>query len=145
MEPMGCIYSMEDRVSVPLEVFIAEQVAAMHSASVLERCWPYIRSGALCDQSVVPYINHGGWKITCPTCSSAQLAHRTTRRLWCENCLNQEHAALWLSVVWPPDAMVRDIERVLLLRPDPATRNWRSPETVEGLADENRAHGYVMA
>lgn len=45
------------------------------------------------------------------------------------------------EVEWP--ANIADLERVLLARPVPATRNWTPGETLEGLVKENLAHCIV--
>jgi hypothetical protein len=53
----------------------------------------------------------------------------------CEVC------GLPTDIVWPPDPIA--IEAVLLMRPDPASRNWEPGETVADLVMENAAHGIV--
>jgi hypothetical protein len=37
--------------------------------------------------------------------------------------------------------MVQGVERLLLMRPDPSTRNWWPHETLHDLMFENGAHG----
>jgi hypothetical protein len=43
------------------------------------------------------------------------------------------------EIVWPVDPI--SIEAVLLMRPNPHTRNWVPPETLTDLIAENAAHG----
>lgn len=85
------------------------------------------------------YVSHGRWVVDCPHgCGSAQYASHSDLRFFCADCGNQGTGE-WVTVEWPAD---RDgIEAELLLRPDPATRNWRPGETVEQLAAENVERG----
>jgi hypothetical protein len=39
--------------------------------------------------------------------------------------------------------MVRGVERLLMMRPDPSTRNWFPGETLGDLMMENGAHGIL--
>jgi hypothetical protein len=45
------------------------------------------------------------------------------------------------EVLWPSPGMVEGVERLLLMRPDPSTRNWWPNETLHDLMFENGAHG----
>ena len=45
------------------------------------------------------------------------------------------------EVIWPSEAMMAGVERLLMMRPDPTTRNWFPPETLHDLMFENGAHG----
>lgn len=45
------------------------------------------------------------------------------------------------EVIWPSEAMVVGVERLLMMRPDPSTRNWFPGETLVDLTYENGAHG----
>lgn len=48
---------------------------------------------------------------------------------------------LTCAAVWPDN--VADIERLLLMRPIPSTRNWRPGETLNDLLAENIEHGVI--
>ena len=78
------------------------------------------------------YVNHGRWVVDCPEpyCGGAGLAETV---LVCENCKRVT------QVVWPTNRT--DIDRALVPRPVPQTRNWTPGETVEDLLKENEAHG----
>jgi len=56
----------------------------------------------------------------------------------CPDCFNADVGRRWRRVAWPPDASA--VERVLLARPDPATRNWTG-EPLEQLRAENAERG----
>jgi hypothetical protein len=79
----------------------------------------------------------GRWIADCPApyCRSAlNLAlHQTIYRCWeCETVA---------EVVWPTYA--QDIERILMMRPDPTTRNWFPGESLHDLVWENAVHGIL--
>jgi hypothetical protein len=77
------------------------------------------------------------WIVQCP-CRGAQLAARSDHRMLCVDCHNADIGGRWRRVVWPADAEA--IERVLLARPDPTTRNWTG-ETLAQLKAENTERG----
>ena len=92
--------------------------------------------------SVTPLVARGSWKVQCatPGCGEQPLLSFEWGGLSiCFNC-----GAIYEGVPEPRDR--REIERVLLERPDPSTRNWNWPmldgtETVDDLTRENAAHG----
>lgn len=45
------------------------------------------------------------------------------------------------EIIWPTEAMVKAVERLLMMRPAPAHRNWFPGETLHDLMFENGAHG----
>lgn len=47
------------------------------------------------------------------------------------------------EVIWPSEEMVRGVERILMMRPDPSTRSWFPGETLNDLMWENGAHGVL--
>lgn len=81
-------------------------------------------------------VNHSRWIAECPTdgCNGAYYFNPDDPRFWCVYCDTG-----WHRVVMPDDR--DDIERALLERPAPQTRNWTPPETVGFLLEENREHG----
>ena len=83
-------------------------------------------------------VNHGRWIVRCPWCSGAQNASREDRRVFCCNCGNAAVKGQWIPVIWPKNWAA--IERVLLDRPDPDTRNWERHETLDELIAENTEH-----
>jgi len=74
------------------------------------------------------YVNHGRWVVNCE-CNGAGLTDRKMKITCCFDC-----GRVYTSVTFPKHAS--QIEKVLLERPDPASRNW-SGETVQALLDEN--------
>lgn len=82
----------------------------------------------------------GNWVVGCPTCKSVvQFTDISDKRFFCTICFNAVIDNQWLRVVWPDN--YRDIEEPLLVRPNPATRNWLPYETVEQLWTENLSNG----
>lgn len=47
------------------------------------------------------------------------------------------------EVIWPSIDMVNGVERLLMMRPDPSTRNWHPGETLHDLMWENGEHGIL--
>lgn len=86
-------------------------------------------------------VNHGRWIVRCPFCPSAQLAHDVERRFMCVECGNRTVDGAWVKVVWPQTDVRGEIEGLLEVRPTPQARNWRAPETVDDLRDENAERG----
>lgn len=87
-------------------------------------------------------VNHGRWIVHCPFCTGAQHASKSDRKFLCVTCWHRGTAAAdrWLLVLWPTDAMLEAVERELLRRPDPRTRNWRPGETPTQLSLELGDH-----
>ena len=90
------------------------------------------------ERALLAYVNEGRWVVDCP-CSSAQLACRTDPRFFCYECGNSWADGKWATVIWPAEQ--DEIERLLLQRPDPRTRNWEPQESSFDLAVENYDHG----
>jgi hypothetical protein len=91
---------------------------------------------------VLAYVNHNRWMADCE-CGGAAVVdpENPDRGFFCFGCYNIIHTGLPRRVVYP-DAEVRcGVERALLLRPDPAVRNWLPGEAVVNLELENIAHG----
>jgi hypothetical protein len=84
---------------------------------------------------VMPAVcNWGRWVVECATawCTNAWMPQPGDRMWQCGTC------GLDTEIAWPPDPIA--IEALLLMRPDPSSRNWRPPETLTDLVMENAAH-----
>lgn len=79
--------------------------------------------------------NWGRWLVDCPSCPSALGLPPGTPVYSCWDC---DAVA---EIVWP--ANPRDIERLLLMRPDPMNRNWEPGESLQDLYLENVDHGVL--
>lgn len=83
-------------------------------------------------------IGRSDWRVDCPYCRGA-LVVEPGEPYFCPDCAMQGNDYKPLTVVFPANRA--EIERVLLKRPDPETRNWLVGETVADLERENREHG----
>lgn len=83
-------------------------------------------------------VMHGWWIVDCP-CNGADFVWLDRPLQWCGSCGNAQLGGRWRRVAVPENR--REIEKALLARPDPATRNWFPHETVEDLRAENAAYG----
>ena len=100
-------------------------------------------------QLLTPRVNWGRWIVDCPACKSAlavdpvwgwfdpRLGRDQDRKFFrCWDC------GLTAEVKWPPDELVDGAERLLMMRPDPQTRNFDpQAETLTDLMWENGTHG----
>lgn len=111
--------------------------ASRHPSSVGDTSPPSGKKRAR--EKVPARVNHGRWVVRCPVdgCNGAELA-REDGLFFCCECRNADIGGDYRVVVFP--AQREEIERVLRLRPAPATRNWEG-ETVEALKAESLAHG----
>lgn len=98
----------------------------------------------------VAYLSHGRWVAHCPRpgCPNAEGAGRcddgSAGGLGAEGfrCrVERGGCGLRCPAVWPPE--VAEIERLVLCRPIPATRNWVPGESLSDLLRENMTHGLV--
>ena len=80
------------------------------------------------------YHNHGRWVADCPADQCSE-AHAVTPgdTFSCVNC------GMVSKLGWPLN--MEQIDRTLLLRAVPETRNWLPGETVTDLRRENIEHG----
>ena len=81
-------------------------------------------------------INHSRWLVNCPHCNSTELLF-SDKRFFCTECKNEAIDGKLYKVIMPKNKL--QIETLLLPRPIP-NRNWKYPETIEGLARENELH-----
>lgn len=90
---------------------------------------------------VMAQVARSNWYVSCPFCVGALMAE-PGEPFFCVDCLMQANAFRPMLVMWPENRL--QIERVLILRPDPLTRNWLplTGETLETLMQENQAHGH---
>lgn len=79
------------------------------------------------------------WVADCPApyCRSALQLQRWDPLFQCWEC------GARAEIVWPPFA--HDVERLLMMRPDPTSRNWMPGEDLHDLLLENLAHGILPA
>jgi hypothetical protein len=101
-------------------------------------------------------VNHGRWLADCPFGCGGSMDVSPGLTYWCGTCGNLPVGGQCVKVDWPKD--LEQIEDVLILRPDKATRNWepgklirRAPyankvdkawsESLLDLAYENVEHG----
>lgn len=88
-------------------------------------------------------MNHGRWVVDCPRdeCGWAYLAMNAEgkpRYTWiCAGHGASGGCGTRIDLCWPPLDAALEIERLLYSRRAPANRNWRFPETVDGLDHEN--------
>ena len=78
------------------------------------------------------------WAVKCDVCREI-IAAEPGEPFYCPNCQNQANGFLPRPVIWPEQR--REIERLLLLRPDPGTRNFPADATIVDLIADNEAHG----
>lgn len=120
----------------PLETTIHDQrdIYQVGTVDDVRRFWA-IGAGRPLEQTndvLKAYVSHGRWVADCARCNGGTVA-------WIENpdaaCLDCGAIA---RVEFPPDH--GEIEAILLARPNPANRNWRTNDLVAQLLDENREH-----
>lgn len=83
------------------------------------------------------YVNWSRWVAGCPGpyCRSALKMSPGEESFHCPDC------GATGDVCWPPN--VDDIAQLLVMRPDPVTRNWLPGETLCDLYTENLLHGVI--
>ena len=86
----------------------------------------------------VAFADWGSWKARCAWCTSALALSRFQEGFVCWDCGRS------VDVVWPSAAMVRGVERLLMMRPAPKTRNWLPTESLSDLLAENVEHGVMV-
>jgi hypothetical protein len=84
------------------------------------------------------YVLRSAWVADCPTCAGNMVVE-PGEPYFCPDCAMQGNGFQACAVVWPEQWA--EIERLLLARPDPNTRNWLIGETLDDLARENAEHG----
>jgi hypothetical protein len=84
-------------------------------------------------------VTHSDWVWMCDACGHLWWAEPTFPRAFCPECLNASSSGFSRLIVWPEERA--RIERALIYRSDPKTRNWLWHETVNDLMAENIQHG----
>lgn len=84
---------------------------------------------------VEAYANWSRWVARCGLCPGAKTLQRFQLVWECELCGTVN------EIMWPSEDMVKGVERLLMMRPDPSTRNWLPGETLPELMWENGMHG----
>lgn len=102
-----------------------------------------IRSGSYV---VEAYANWSRWVARCGLCPSAEQLRPRGPYLRAPDVALPPHfecieCGTVTEVIWPAERFVAAVERILMMRPDPSTRNWLPGETLPDLLFENGAHG----
>lgn len=85
-------------------------------------------------------IDQGRWLADCPHCNGSEAVEPDTPLFYCLNSwCSRPTGNLYAPLRFPKERVA--IERVLLDRPNPTTRNWRRGESLADLRAENAAHG----
>jgi hypothetical protein len=79
------------------------------------------------------------WVVQCPDCPGVEYVWLEQPQMFCVACTNRSIGHKWRPVVVPRNH--REIESLLLARPDPMTRNWSPGETAEQLQADNAVLG----
>jgi hypothetical protein len=87
-------------------------------------------------RSLPARVLYGRWMVDCPECNGALDVDPDEPVFLCLSCGWPGKLAV---VVFPQDR--KEIERLLVLRPQIHTRNWFPGEPVKNLATENHEHG----
>lgn len=98
---------------------------------------------------LTPRVNWGRWIVDCPHCSSALMIDPEWGWVEPRSTLvhDRDFFRCWdcgvsAEIEWPPDELIFSAERLLMMRPDPKTRNFDpKTETLNELMWENGAHG----
>lgn len=83
------------------------------------------------------HASWGMWAARCGYCPGAERLQRFQPYIECLDC------GTVTEVIWPTEEMVRGVERLLMMRPAPANRNWFPGETLHDLMLENAEHGVM--
>lgn len=85
-------------------------------------------------------VVRSSWRASCPFCNEAFVVE-PGEPFFCTNCCMAGNNGYAMQVLWPKKRA--EIERVLLARPIPETRNWLplQGETLQTLIKENIERG----
>lgn len=87
--------------------------------------------------AVAAEANMGRWIVRCSLCPAAARPPFHTPAVQCYAC------GTVTEIVWPSEQMRRGVERLLMMRPNWANRNWLPHETLTDLMWENGQHGVL--
>ncbi len=90
--------------------------------------------------SIFAEIIRSNWIVQCIFCRNGIIA-QPGEHFYCPDCMMQGNGFKPMEIVWPESSERREIERLLLKRIDPNTRNWFRHETTADLLVENLEHG----
>lgn len=93
-----------------------------------------VRAGSYVNEA---YANWSRWVARCGLCPWATQLQRFQPWIECPLC------GTVTEIVWPAAKTVEDVERLLMMRPDPSTRNWSPGEPLQQLIWENAEHGIL--
>lgn len=85
-------------------------------------------------------ICRSAWVVHCDVCHE-QLFIEPGEVYFCPNCLNAKHGNRARLVIFPNESDRAEIEKLLLKRVVPDTRNWNASETIGDLVKEQISHG----
>ena len=88
-------------------------------------------------ESVKARIIRSDWVAQCPDCDGGQIIEPGDPFI-CVTCQNVKNGGKARTIEMPPNREA--IEKVLLRRINPRTRNWKDGECVQGLLIENIQH-----
>jgi len=96
-------------------------------------------------EQAIAVVNHSRWFALCPDerCAGGEVVSPDAPVFMCLSCGNKnnldKNGIIRLRQVAFPDDRI-ELEKVLLERPDPVSRNWYPTETIEDLQEENKRH-----
>jgi len=99
-------------------------------------------------------VDWGRWIVDCPWCTSAQNASREDHRFFCVECGNAAVRGQWITVIWPDENDLVQVEMLLSMRPSRDNQFWTPTwatyapkhlprEEISVLVDENKEHGVI--
>jgi len=97
---------------------------------------PLVLNKEVSSKTLRANINHSRWIVNCPFCNSAEFLFED-KRFFCTECQNEEIEGKLYKVITPGNRL--QIEALLEARPIP-NRNWKHPQTIDDLIEENKAH-----
>lgn len=91
---------------------------------------------SLAGEPLYAYILRGAWVVSCE-CGET-LFYEPGKSFFCPTCLNAHIAHSARPVIMPENR--KEIEELLLKRPNPQNRNWLVGESLENLIAENEVN-----
>ena len=98
-------------------------------------------NGKYSDRGVTAEVSHNRWIGKCE-CGGCEVVDPEAPLFYCFSCYNDADNGMARVAVFPGDWEI--VERVLMARPDPLTRNFVPGETTDKLRAENTLHGLPM-
>jgi len=107
--------------------------------TMAKRIGKVVKLNDIADMEIEAVINHSRYVARCPFCTGAELVWPSRLVFMCCSCWNEQAGNKFLRVKLPEKR--EGIERELLNRPQPHTRNWEPGESIARLRRENKQHG----